>query len=393
MRRRPGAGLAAGLRAPEVLRRAPGRRRGRRGLRPVPRGPTWACSAAGAAPSAWSTAVEQDRLLRAWGDVLNGWCVDDESILRLQVLERTLPEDGDALAAYLERAAAVPEDSPAARLLPAAAGRRPAPQPAPRDVPRACRCRSRRRRSGAAEAATSAPAKPWPRSWSTWPSGPGRPRWSSRGYSGRPRWCAACGPASIPRSPSAPGAWLPGPDRPARLGDAWPGEVDHHVVALPGRRRLPRHLLGGGVAPDPRGRRLPRPAVSAEQVQPDPQHRGRAGLAGAGGPGGPRRPDRLPGRPGSCGTGPGTCRRTFRQMEGEALARREADLAAGHGEYRFSAYVTVSAPDPDTLETAATERRAPGHPAAGCGCGASTASRTWASPAPCRWPGGCGERR
>ena len=35
----------------------------------------------------------------------------------------------------------------------------------------------------------------------------------------------------------------------------------------------------------------------------------------------------------------------FRDAEGLSLAQREADLAAGHGEFRFSAYVTVSAPD------------------------------------------------
>ncbi len=44
----------------------------------------------------------------------------------------------------------------------------------------------------------------------------------------------------------------------------------------------------------------------------------------------------------------------FRDAHGEALARREADLAAGHGEYRFTAYVTVSAPDPESLESTAT---------------------------------------
>jgi hypothetical protein len=44
----------------------------------------------------------------------------------------------------------------------------------------------------------------------------------------------------------------------------------------------------------------------------------------------------------------------FRDAEALGLARREADLASGHGEYRFSAYVTVSAPDVETLETMAT---------------------------------------
>ena len=32
--------------------------------------------------------------------------------------------------------------------------------------------------------------------------------------------------------------------------------------------------------------------------------------------------------------------------------RREVELADGHAQYRFSGYVTVSAPDPDELEEA-----------------------------------------
>jgi hypothetical protein len=41
-----------------------------------------------------------------------------------------------------------------------------------------------------------------------------------------------------------------------------------------------------------------------------------------------------------------------RQREEEILARREMELADGHAHYRFSGYVTVSAPDPDGLEVA-----------------------------------------
>ena len=39
-----------------------------------------------------------------------------------------------------------------------------------------------------------------------------------------------------------------------------------------------------------------------------------------------------------------------RLREEETLARREAELADGHGQLRFSGYVTVSAPDPDALD-------------------------------------------
>ena len=41
-----------------------------------------------------------------------------------------------------------------------------------------------------------------------------------------------------------------------------------------------------------------------------------------------------------------------RRREEEILVRREVELADGHAHYRFSGYVTVSAPDPDELEEA-----------------------------------------
>jgi hypothetical protein len=44
-----------------------------------------------------------------------------------------------------------------------------------------------------------------------------------------------------------------------------------------------------------------------------------------------------------------------RQREHEAIVRREQELADGHGEFRFSGFVTVTAPDRESLEYAATE--------------------------------------
>ncbi len=46
--------------------------------------------------------------------------------------------------------------------------------------------------------------------------------------------------------------------------------------------------------------------------------------------------------------------------EEEILVRREIELADGHAQYRFSGYVTVSAPDPGALEEACGRRRAGG---------------------------------
>jgi hypothetical protein len=44
-----------------------------------------------------------------------------------------------------------------------------------------------------------------------------------------------------------------------------------------------------------------------------------------------------------------------RRKEEEALAAREAELASGHGDFRFSGYVTLTAPDRDALQHAASE--------------------------------------
>ncbi len=295
---------------------------------------------------------DQDRLLRAWGDVLNGWCVDDESILRLQVLERTLPEDGDALAAYLERAAAVPEGSPALasyrRLL---AGAQPLSQrhetflvvAVSHSAPAA------RRLGGGDLGACEALAQELV-------------NLAERARAAEVVVEGILGPAEVVRCLRAgfdpdvavrPGTWVPGPDRPARLGDAWPGEVTtswsryeadgvcHATFWVEEWPRVPvgADFLGPLLLRSRCSRTLSivaeavSPARAAQEVQDartgflaDQALRDRAGY--------------LP--------------TYFRLMAGEALDRREADLAAGHGEYRFSAYLTVSAPDADSLETAAT---------------------------------------
>ena len=44
-----------------------------------------------------------------------------------------------------------------------------------------------------------------------------------------------------------------------------------------------------------------------------------------------------------------------RRREAEGVVRREAELADGHAEYRFSGYVTVSAPDRAGLDAACAE--------------------------------------
>ena len=51
---------------------------------------------------------EKERRLGAWGDVQSGWAREEASLYRLQWIERTLPEDGDAITTYFEARRAVP---------------------------------------------------------------------------------------------------------------------------------------------------------------------------------------------------------------------------------------------------------------------------------------------
>ena len=296
--------------------------------------------------------VEQDRLLRAWGDVLNGWCVDDESIFRLQLLERTLPEDADAMVSYLHRAAAVPADSPAlASYRRLVAGAQPLSQRHETlivvSVSQAAP--AIRRIGGGDLAACEALAQ------------------ELVNLRDRARLAEvviedALGPEALvrclrvgfdPEVAVRPGSWLPAPDRPPQLADAWPGQVstawshyqaDGMFHASFWVAEWPRIPVGADfLAPlflQGRGSRSfsmvlepVSPSRAAQEVQDartsflaDQQMRDKAGY--------------LP--------------TAFRQLEGQALAQREADLAAGHGEYRFSAYLTVSAPDLESLESTAT---------------------------------------
>lgn len=60
---------------------------------------------------------EQERQLEGWGRALAGFCQDGSAVRRIQWIERTLPAGGDELASYLhtERDPAVPLESDAVR--------------------------------------------------------------------------------------------------------------------------------------------------------------------------------------------------------------------------------------------------------------------------------------
>lgn len=56
---------------------------------------------------------EQERRLAGWGAVLAGLARDASPISRIQWIDRTVPDDGDALGRYLAEAAVAPPQSPA----------------------------------------------------------------------------------------------------------------------------------------------------------------------------------------------------------------------------------------------------------------------------------------
>lgn len=295
--------------------------------------------------------VEQDRLLRVWGDVLDGWCVDGETVFRLQLLERTLPEDGDALTNYVERAASVPEGSRALtsyrRLLAdaqpltqrhesfvvvAVSQSSPSVRRGGGDHRAACEAlalelNSLRRRARAAEIAVE-------------------------GVLGPHELVRCLRVGFDPQVAVRPERWRPEPA--PRLADAWPAEAAttwshyqadgvHHVsfwVAEWPRIPVGADFLGPLFLHSQGTRTVSMvmepvaPARAQQEVLDartnflaDQRQRDKAGYVPT----------------------------AFRDAQGQALDRREAELAAGHGEYRHSAYVTVSAPDPEALETAATE--------------------------------------
>jgi hypothetical protein len=296
--------------------------------------------------------TEQDRLLRAWGDVLNGWCVDDESIHRLQLLERTLPEDGDALVDYLERAVAVPEGTPALvgyRSLLAGAEALSQRHESFAVIAVSQSAAAIRRAGGGERAACEALAQELV-------SLRDRARMAEIDVEGvlGPEEVVRCFRIAFdPQAALRPEGWPPQGDGAPRLVDAWPDETrttwshfeaDGVVHASFWVAEWPRTPVGadflGPLILHSRSSRtlsivmepVP-PERAAEEVQAE-----RTSFLAS---------KHLREKRGELHT-------AFHQVQGEALDRREADLAAGHGEFRYSGYVSVSATAVDQLETAVT---------------------------------------
>jgi hypothetical protein len=57
----------------------------------------------------------QERRLSAWADLLSGWAREGTPLFRLQWVERTMPEDADAMGAYLREQMAAERGSPIVR--------------------------------------------------------------------------------------------------------------------------------------------------------------------------------------------------------------------------------------------------------------------------------------
>jgi hypothetical protein len=296
--------------------------------------------------------AEQDRLLRAWGEVLNGWCVDDESIHRLQLLERTLPEDGDAMARYLERAAAVPAGAASrvsyARLLDRA---QPLSQRHETFVVVAVSQNSPavRRAGGGDVGACEMLAQEMV-------------SLRERARQAEVVVDRVLGPEEVvrclrvgfePELGLRPGAWSLDESRSPRLGDAWPRQV---------RTTWSHYETDGLCHASFWVAEWPRIGVGADFLCPMFLHtRGTRTISIVMEPMAPAQAARevLDARTAFMADqrirdSKGYVPTAFRDAEGASLAQREADLAAGHGEFRFSAYVTVSAPSVEALETTAT---------------------------------------
>ncbi|MBV8983672.1 MAG: PrgI family protein, partial [Acidimicrobiia bacterium] len=295
----------------------------------------------------------QERRLGAWADVLSGWARDDRTPCRLQWLERTVPEDGDALGEYLRDHVAIDHGHAVVRsyleLLEDAAplaqrhdtfvaltltdrpGRRRGPSDAdgftalvrelarlqkrllaadlnvagvlsPRQLAGLLRVSLNppeaaglaRRSAADPDLAGASAASMYPLATDTY--------WDC--YRIDETWHATFWVAEWPRLEV-------GPDFLAPL-----------LLEAPALRTVSLVM-----APVPPAKATKAVEMARTQFLADEELRQKAGFLA-------------------------TARR---KREHDAIVRREAELADGHAEYRFSGYVTVSAPDRETLEVSAAE--------------------------------------
>ena len=136
---------------------------------------------------------------------------------------------------------------------------------------------------------------------------------------------------------------------------AWPLATRRVLGPLPDRRRRPRNLLDRGLAAD-RGLTDVHGRAARAARAPCARSRSRSSRwRSIGRRARSRRRSRVTAPIASCGTRFGQSETARQRQAHEATARREAELAAGHGEVRLSGFVTVSGRDPDDLRRSCAE--------------------------------------
>lgn len=291
---------------------------------------------------------EKERRLSAWGDVCSSWAREETTLFRLQWIERTLPEDGDAIVAHFEqrRALAVGAAS-ALSYAELVADAAPASQRHETYLVLAVSSRtasSAIRTAGGGERGTCEVLVAELRSLARRMASAEVSVGDILSLEQLDALLASCfDPFVAIRTPSAGPASTPREQGPYplatdtgwscyRAGDAWHATFwvgEWPRDAVPGDFLAPLILEAQGtrtisvVAAPVRPSRARREVEMAQtSFEADEEIRARHGYR----------------------------RSARRHQEFLALERREEELATGHGEYRYSAYLTVSAPSREELD-------------------------------------------
>ena len=279
-------------------------------------------------------ADEQDRRVGAWASVLSSLAREGSPVHRVQWVAASFPDDGRGVRSYLAAEADAGRGVGLHRVVRGAADRHGLAH---------LRARRRPGRAGAAhEVGRGRVRHPGPRGRVARPPPRATPTWRSSPCSPPTTWPASCcGPTSRTARPTG--------DAP-RVGDPWPMameeswsavRVDGMVHATFWVAEWPRiEVRSDFLAPLLLGSARSTFSVVMEPLGPDAAVRKveasrTADLADA----------ELRRRGGFVST-------ARHARESEVLARREAELAEGHASFRYSGYVTVSAPSEEELAAA-----------------------------------------
>ena len=174
-------------------------------------------------------------------------------------------------------------------------------------------------------------------------------------------------------------------------GAAWPVGSERGVGPLPLRWRPARPPTGSGAGPGSRSRLCSSPRCSAAAARCGPSQDLRAGPQRSLHPGGRGGDHPRSGRWRVAGPGLGESETARQRQSRESTSRREAELAAGHGEVRFSGFVTVSGRDPRRAACGRAQRSSIKPRARTWSCTGCTASRVMRSRSRSAGPEDCDE--